>query len=103
MTRDIPIIFTGLTTEDTYEGDFLSRRAIIHTLTFTMKGFLYSAKTSSSLIKTVFANTFDVNKTDTSSGKDVIQTVTPDPTTADATDDFGFTETLTEMPEATNL
>ena len=103
FTRDIPIIFNGLTTEDTYEGDYLTRRAIIHTLTFTMKGFLYGQKTSSNLIKTVIVDTFDVNKTDISSGTDVIQTVTPDPTTADATDDFGFTETLTEMPEATNL
>ncbi len=63
FTRDIPVIFTGLTTEDSYEGDFLSRRAIIHTLTFIMKGFIYGEKKSTKLVKTVKVNTFDINNT----------------------------------------
>ena len=66
ISRDIPIIFNGLLTEDTYEGDFTNRRAIIHTLSFLMKGFIYGQKTASNLIKTVNINTFDINNTDTS-------------------------------------
>lgn len=63
ISRDIPIIFNGLTTEDTYEGDFLSRRAIIHSLSFLMKGYIYGEKTATNLIKTVNVNTFDINTT----------------------------------------
>ena len=39
--RDIPLILNSVTSEDTYEGDFASRRSIIWTLSFLMKGFLY--------------------------------------------------------------
>ena len=63
ISRDIPIIFNGLTTEDTYEGDFLNRRAIIHSLSFLMKGYIYGQKTATNLIKTVNVNTFDINNT----------------------------------------
>ena len=39
--RDIPLVLNSVTSEDTYEGDFASRRSIIWTLSFLMKGFLY--------------------------------------------------------------
>jgi len=39
--RDIPLILNSVSSEDTYEGDFASRRSIIWTLSFLMKGFLY--------------------------------------------------------------
>jgi hypothetical protein len=38
---DIPIILNDISTEDTYEGNFETRRAIIWTLNFTMKGYLF--------------------------------------------------------------
>ena len=38
---DLPIVLGGVNVEDSYEGDFLSRRALIWTLDFTVKGFLY--------------------------------------------------------------
>ena len=38
---DIPIILNGISTEDTYEGNFETRRAIIWTLDFTIKGYLF--------------------------------------------------------------
>ena len=41
IKHDIPLILTSVTSEDTYEGDFATRRSIIWTLSFTMKGFLY--------------------------------------------------------------
>jgi len=34
LTSDVPIVLTGVTLNDEYEGDFLSRRAVIYTLTF---------------------------------------------------------------------
>ena len=39
---DVPIILNNVSMEDTYEGNFETRRAIIWTLDFTMKGQLFS-------------------------------------------------------------
>ena len=39
--RDIPLVLNSVSSEDTYEGDYASRRSIIWTLSFLMKGFLY--------------------------------------------------------------
>ena len=39
--RDIPLVLNSVTSEDSYEGDFATRRSIIWTLSFLMKGFLY--------------------------------------------------------------
>jgi hypothetical protein len=39
--HDIPIILNDITQEDTYEGYFEQRRAIIWTLTFTMKAWFF--------------------------------------------------------------
>ena len=49
--RDVPLILTGVTVEDSYEGTFDQRRAIIWTLNFTMKGWLYGPSKNSKLIK----------------------------------------------------
>ena len=38
---DIPIVLNSVSQEDTYEGDFESRRALIWTLNFTMKGYFF--------------------------------------------------------------
>ena len=93
IKRDIPIIFTGLSTEDSYEGDFISRRALIHTLSFVVQGFLYGPTSDMGIIRTV-----DVNKFNTTASTSKISNtqVTPDPVTADLDDDYGYTTTLTE-------
>ena len=36
-TVDIPVVLEAVTISDTYEADYQQRRALIHTLTFTMK------------------------------------------------------------------
>ena len=100
IKRDIPVIFTGLTTEDTHEGDFLARRALIHTLTFTVQGFLYGPTADIGIIKEVDIAKYDettqaalpsANRTKASNTD-----IKPDPTTADVEDDFGYTTTYTE-------
>ena len=40
-TKDVPIVLQNIDYEDSYEGDFATRRAIIYTLQFTAKTFLY--------------------------------------------------------------
>jgi hypothetical protein len=39
--RDIPIILNNITMQDDYEGDFSTRRALIYTLRFTAKTYLF--------------------------------------------------------------
>lgn len=53
---DIPIIFNDISTEDTYEGEFTQRRALIHTLTFTVKGFLFGPTRKGEIIKDIDVN-----------------------------------------------
>jgi hypothetical protein len=93
IKRDIPIILNSVTTEDTYEGDFLTRRALIHTLTFTVKGHIYGRTSDKGIIKEVDVN-LGANMNDQ---KDVNIDIKPDPITADADDDFGFTTTITDL------
>lgn len=54
--RDIPIILDDISVEDTYEGAFDQRRAIIWTLNFTMKAWLYGPTKKAGLIKFAEAN-----------------------------------------------
>jgi hypothetical protein len=48
---DVPIILNNISQQDTYEGDFLTRRAIIWTLKFTMKGYIFGPTRSGPVIK----------------------------------------------------
>ena len=93
IKRDIPIIFTGLSTEDSYEGDFMTRRALIHTLSFVVQGFLYGPTSDMGIIRTVDVNKYNAT---VSSNKISSTQVTPDPVTADLDDDYGYTTTITE-------
>jgi hypothetical protein len=55
MLTDIPIVLNSISSEDSYEGSYEERRAIIWTLTFTVKGYYYGPVTTRKVIK--FANT----------------------------------------------
>jgi hypothetical protein len=92
IKRDIPIILDSVSTEDTYEGDFLTRRALIHTLTFTIKGHIYGKESDSGIIREV-----DVNLGASFDKLNRNIDIKPDPLTADADDDYGFTETITDI------
>ena len=107
IKRDIPIVFTGLSTEDTYEGDFLSRRALIHTLTFTVHAFMYGPVEDIGIIKEVDIYKYDqtnqytlaANETPAERAKRTIAmgtNIEPNPADADADDDYGYTTTYTE-------
>jgi len=53
--RDIPIILDSISFQDDYEGDFSTRRALIYTLQFTAKTYLFGpiAESTEGLIKQV--------------------------------------------------
>ena len=46
--RDIPVVLESITTNDDYEGDFATRRALIYTLRFSVKTYLFGPVSSAS-------------------------------------------------------
>ena len=99
ITRDIPIVLNSIGYEDSYDGDFTTRRALIYTLSFTTKFYLYGPVTSAKVIKTVQVDQY-TDLPDQSPKREQRYKVVPSPTTADADDDFGFSETVSFYQDA---
>ena len=97
MVRDIPIILNSVNYEDTYSGDFTSRRAVIYTLNFTAKTYLYGPMNNQGVIKTVQSDLG--SDTDNPLTREERIVIVPKPTTADADDDFGFTTTISSFTD----
>jgi len=91
--RDIPIILDSIDFQDDYEGSFQTRRALIYTLRFTAKTYMFGpiSDTSDGLIRKVQVDTY--SSTDVQTAKrEMRYTVVPDPINANPDDDFGFSE-----------
>ena len=102
IKRDVPIILNGISYEDNYQGDFDQRRALIYTLDFTAKFYLYGPVISSGVIKTAIVDQY-TDMPDKSPTREQRYTVKPDPFSADADDDFGFNETSSFFTDAKEL
>ena len=106
--RDIPMVLNSIQQQDDYEGDFSTRRALIYTLSFTAKTFMFGhiAKTPEGLIRKVQVDYYSDTNTRTAK-REQRYTVVPKPKqdynqdnvidTDDTPfiepgDDFGFTE-----------
>ena len=109
--RDIPMVLQSITQQDDYEGDFATRRALIYTLQFTAKTFMFGpiADTPEGLIRKVQLDYY--SDTDTRTAKrvqrytvaakakqdyneDNVIDAKDDPF-IEPGDDFGFTESST--------
>ena len=55
---DTPVVLQDVSIEDTYEGDFDTRRALVYNLTFSVKAYLYGPVTNSGIIKRAVTNLF---------------------------------------------
>ncbi len=99
ITRDIPIVLNSIGYEDSYDGDFTTRRALIYTMSFTTKFYLYGPVTSAKVIKTVQVDQY-TDLPDQSPKREQRYKVVPNPTSADADDDFGFSETTSFFQDA---
>jgi len=97
IKRDVPIILNSVNYDDSYSGDFTSRRAVIYTLGFTAKTYLFGPATTQKVIKEVQSD-LHTNSTGDES-REVRITITPNPTSSDADDDFGFTTTITDFDD----
>ena len=99
IKRDVPLILNSVGYEDNYEGEFQARRAIIYTMQFTAKFYLYGPVSSTKVIKTVQADSY-TDMPDKSPKREQRYTVSPSPATAEADDDFGFNETTSFFSDA---
>jgi len=99
IKRDVPIILNDISYEDSYSGDYTTRRAVIYTLNFTAKTYLFGPASTQKVIKEVQSDLY--SKTPEATREERI-VITPNPTSADANDDFGFTTTITTFSDSKN-
>lgn len=94
LQNDLPIILSSIGFSDDYEGDLSTRRAIVWTLSFTMKLNFYGPATNRGLIKRVTATTFNDPEFTIAQQQGVVQ---PNPTTANVTDSYGYIDNFTDF------
>ena len=101
--RDVPVILDNVAFQDDYEGDFSTRRALIYTLNFTAKTYLFGpiAETTSGLIKKVQTDLYSDTNTKKAS-REMRYTAVPDPIDAGPADDFGFTDSWQDFSDNKN-
>ena len=61
LTYDVPCVLNDVNVEDTYEGDFAARRALIWNFNFTMKGFVFGPISTSGTIRRAIAGVGDID------------------------------------------
>lgn len=94
IVRDVPFVLNSVGYEDTYEGDFQTRRAIIYTLSFTAKSYVYGPVTTAKPITKVQADTYSDLP---AAAPTRVQRFTVQATgTGDDDDNFGFNESTSE-------
>ena len=91
IKSDIPIVLQGVAMNDDYEGDFITRRAIIYTLDFETRVNFYSEVQNKKTIRKVVSDFFDFDKGN--QGLLERQQVTTNPANANITDTFGYAVT----------
>ena len=101
IKRDVPIVLNSVNYEDSYDGTFTNRRAVIYTLSFTAKTYLFGPMANSKVIKEVQDDLYtDTNKPPATREERII--ITPNPANADADDDFGFTTQILSFSDGKN-
>jgi hypothetical protein len=93
IKTDVPITLSSIDMTEDYEGDFMSRRAIIYTLSFDAKVRFYGPERKTGIIKKVVVNTLD---TVNPNGYET-QTVEVYPKTALPRDQYELIEEITEF------
>ena len=100
-TRDVPIVLTNVGYEDSYEGDMVTRRSIIYTLSFTAKFYLYGLLLTRRLLRQYRLTSTQIYLSmHLRENRDILLHQVP--ITADADDDFGFNETTSFFQDAKN-
>ena len=89
--QDVPIILTSVTISDDYEGDFLTRRALIYQLDFTMKMKFFGPTTNQGIIREV-----NIDFNGDLGGAEILENMdfTINPASADEDDNYTVTTTI---------
>ena len=77
IVRDVPIILNSVNYEDTYSGDFTTRRAVVYTLNFTAKTYLHGPISQQKVIKETQADMFTDTQLLLKENKELL--ITPNP------------------------
>ena len=94
IVRDVPVVLNSIAYEDSYEGDFQTRRAIIYTFSFVAKSYVYGPVTTAKPITKVEVDTYaDLPAASPERHQRYTATAAAP---ADGFDDFGFNETTSE-------
>ena len=68
---DVPTILNYMSIEDTYEADFQTRRAIIYTFNFTVKGLLFGPVSKTGIIRRTYVD-FTIPSSNTATGNVIV-------------------------------
>lgn len=91
ITEDTPIVLSGVTFSDDFEGSVGQRRTIIYTLDFEMKMSFYGPDKDAPIVRTVDANFFLKEEGFNDSDLFVERlNITPTPSNVSPDSDFGF-------------
>lgn len=90
--QDVPIILTSVNITDDYEGDFVTRRALIYQLDFTMKMKFFGPTGNQGVIREIAV---DLNSNE--GNTDILENmnIAITPTSADEDDNYTVTTTIT--------
>ena len=91
LKTDVPITLSSIDMQEDYEGDFMSRRAIIYTLSFDAKVRFYGPERQTGVIKRVIVKTLDIDNR--LNGYEQ-QTTSVDPTSAQSDDVYQIIEEI---------
>ena len=109
--RDLPVILESISFQDDYEGDFTTRRALIYTLQFSVKTYIFGpiADSTEGLIKKVQVDYYSDTNIQTSK-RQVRYITTPlakkdynDDNTTSLDEDLTTTETLVGLTSISSL
>lgn len=94
IERDVPVIFAGISKQDTYEGSLEDERILTWTLSFVVKGYIYPAIGSYNVIKEVIAH---LSENSNMTHPVATVTVAVDPLDANADDSYTVVTTKDEV------
>lgn len=75
ITVDTPVVLQDVSIEDTYEGNFDTRRALIYNMNFQVKAYMYGPVSNSGLIKRAITNLYQ----DTAADAPTLERITVTP------------------------
>ena len=75
ITVDTPVVLQDISIEDTYEGNFDTRRALIYNMNFQVKAYIYGPVSNSGLIKRAITNLYQ----DTAADAPTLERITVTP------------------------